>query len=148
VTLHSGQTLDQVLESAIIVSWEDLAKASQSALLHLEYASGPDGSLEYLKVWSSATRGQWQLACEYWMSVSAFHDKGVRFENGFRSEALRENLELIMQHQLAFSPSLNSGRTGLLQIQAPTDSDKTAAVSAVRDAYLGVNVFLAGPHPA
>jgi hypothetical protein len=72
------------------------------------------------------------------MSASALHGKGIYFEDGFRSESLTHNLEFIMQHQHAFSPSPNFGRTGLLQIKLPTEQEITAAVD-----HCHVNSFLA-----
>jgi hypothetical protein len=146
--LGNAQSLDGILESAVIVSWGDLMKDGKSGLLHLEYAFAPDSSLEYLKLWSSVIRGHWRLACEYWMSASTFHGSGIRFENGFRSEGLTHTLEFIMQHQRAFSPSPDFGRTGLLQIQLPTEEESTAAARSVREAYCRVNSFSAEPSVA
>jgi len=143
--LDNAQSLDRILESAVIVSWTDLMKDAKSGLIHLEYTFVPDGSLEYLKVWSSVTRGHWRLACEYWMSASTFHASGVHFEDGFRSEGLTETLEFIMQHQQAFSPSPDFGRTGLLQIQVPTEEESTAAAQSLKDAFCRVNSFSAEP---
>jgi hypothetical protein len=143
--LDIAQSLDRILESAVIVSWPDLMRDTKSGLIHLEYAFLPDGALEYLKVWSCVTRGHWRLACEYWMSASTFHNSGVSFENGFRSEGLTQILEFIMQHQQAFSPSPDRGRTGLLQIQVPTEEESTAAAMSVREAFCRVNSFSAEP---
>ncbi len=143
--LDNAQSLDRILESAVIVSWTDLMKDTRSGLIHLEYTFVPDGSLEYLKVWSSVTRGHWRLACEYWMSPSTFHASGVHFEKGFRSEGLTQTLEFIMQHQQAFSPSPDFGRTGLLQIQLPTEEESTAAAQSLREAFCRVNSFSAEP---
>src|SRR5690349_7279192 len=83
-----NQSLERALESAIVVSWTDLMHGSQTGLVHVEYGFAPTGTLDYLKVWSSITRGHWLLACEYWMSATAFHDIGVRFDNGYESEGL------------------------------------------------------------
>ncbi len=143
--LDNAQSLDRILESAVIVSWTDLMKDTRSGLIHLEYTFVPDGSLEYLKVWSSVTRGHWRRACEYWMSPSTFHASGVHFEKGFRSEGLTQTLEFIMQHQQAFSPSPDFGRTGLLQIQLPTEEESTAAAQSLREAFCRVNSFSAEP---
>ena len=146
--LDNVQSLDRILESAAIVSWADLMKNAKAGLIHLEYAFAPDGSLEYLKLWSSVTRGQWHLACEYWMAPSTFHGKGIHFENGFQSEGLAQTLEFIMQHQQAFTPSPNFGRTGLLQIQVPTEEESTNAARSVREAFCRVNSFSAEPSVA
>src|SRR5450759_4580856 len=60
------QSLERILESAIVVSWPDLIGEAQTGLIHIEYGFAPTGTLDYLKVWSSLTRGHWLLACEYW----------------------------------------------------------------------------------
>ena len=113
------QNLDRILESAIVVSWADLMRDAQTGLIHIEYGFAPTGTLDYLKVWSSLTRGHWLLACEYWMSASTFHGTGVRFDNGYESEGLAHILEFVMQHQSEFDLPTNRGRQGLLQISTP-----------------------------
>ena len=143
--LNIMESMEQILESAVVVSWTDLMKETKTALIHLEYTFAPDGSLEYLKVWSSVTRGRWLLACEYWMTPSTLHPKGVRFENGFHSDGLAQTLVFIMQHQEAFSPSPDRGRTGLLQIQSPTKGESTKAGQVLKDAFCRVRSFSAAP---
>jgi hypothetical protein len=144
----STQSLDRLLESAVIQSWPDLMKDATPGLLHLEYVFAPDNSLESLKLWSSTVWGQWNLVCEYWMSFSAFHDKGIHFKDGFRSENLSHALEFMMQHQRTFSPPPNLGRTGLLQIQAPTGEETRAATKSLSEALCCVNSFSAEPSAA
>jgi hypothetical protein len=51
------QNLERVLESAIVVSWADLTRDAQTALIQIEYAFAPSDTLDYLKVWSSLSRG-------------------------------------------------------------------------------------------
>lgn len=139
------QSLDRILESAIIVSWADLMRSAQTGLIHIEYGFAPTGTLDYLKVWSSLTRGHWLLACEYWMSASAFHDTGVRFDNGYESEGLAHILEFVMQHQNSFVLPPNRGRQGLLQIPTPTEEESAAAAVFVNEAFHGLGSPLAQP---
>jgi hypothetical protein len=62
----AGNTnLERAIESAIIVSWTDLMRGAQTGLIHVEYGFAATGTLDYLKVLSSITRGHWLLACEY-----------------------------------------------------------------------------------
>ena len=143
--IDNGQSLHRIIESALILSWMDLVKDTRAGLVHLEYAFAGNGSLDYLKVWSSITRGHWLLACEYWMAASTFHGKGIHFENGFQSESLTQTLEIIMQNQQAFSPSPNFGRTGLLQIQVPTEEERTSAAMSVSEALCRVNSMPVAP---
>jgi len=86
-------------------------------------------------LWSSVTRGHWLLACEYWMSPSTFHQTGVHFDNGYRSECLAHTLEFVMQHQNSFVLPQNRGRQGLLQILTPTEQESAAAAVSVNQAF-------------
>jgi hypothetical protein len=139
------QNFDRVLESAIVVSWADLMRGAPFGLVHIQYGFAPTGTLDYVQVWSSISRGQWLLACEYWMSPSAFHGSGLRFDNGYHSEALTHILESVMQHQMAFSLPADLGRQGLLQISTPTQEESTAAATAVSEACGRISSLLAEP---
>jgi hypothetical protein len=66
------QNFDQILESAVIANWADLMHGARSGLIHVEYGFAPSGTLDYLQVWSSITRGRWLLACAYRPSASGF----------------------------------------------------------------------------
>lgn len=140
-----NQSLERTLESAVIVSWADLIHEAQTGLIHIEYGFAPTGTLDYLKIWSSLTRGHWLLACEYWMSESTFHGAGVRFENGYESEGLSNILERVMQHQTSFVLPENMGRQGLLQISSPTEEDRSAAGEWIRDTFDRLGSTLAEP---
>src|SRR5947208_14977382 len=85
---YENQSLERILESAILVSWADLMRGAQTGLIHIEYGFAAGGTLDYLQVWSSVTRGHWLLACGYWMSASRFHGTGVHFDNKYQSEGL------------------------------------------------------------
>lgn len=128
-------SLDRTLESAIVVSWPDLTHGAQTGLIHIEYAFAPTGTLDYLKVWSSMTRGHWLLACEYWTSANTFHGTGICFDNGCESEGLAHILEFVMQHQNSFLLPLNLGRQGLLQISTPTVAESAAAAALINEFF-------------
>jgi hypothetical protein len=145
MTRNENQSLERVLESAVVVSWADLMRGAENGLIHIEYGFAPSGTLDYLKVWSSITRGHWLLACEYWTSASTFHDTGVHFDNGYQSESLAHILELVMQRQNAFALPPNLGRQGLLQILTPTEEESTAAAASVNEAFDRLGSALAEP---
>ena len=153
-TAHNGsQSLDQILESAIVVSWADLMRGretglTETGLIHIEYGFAPGGTLDYLKVWSSITSGHWLLVCEYWMSPSTFHGAGISFANDYQSEGLAHTLGFIMQHQDAFTLPPNLGRQGLLQIPTPTPEERTAAAASVNQAFDRLGSALPQPVPA
>ncbi len=96
--LTENQTLEQILESAIVASWQDLTNGAQPGLIHVEYNFTAGGTLDDLRIWSSITRGHWLLTCEYGMSASKSHSGGVRFDNGYHSEGLAHTLEFVMSH--------------------------------------------------
>jgi hypothetical protein len=145
MTLNGNQSLEQILESAIVMSWTDLMHGAETGLIHVEYGFAPGGTLDYLKIWSSITRGHWLLACEYRMSANTFHSAGISFENGYQSEGLAHILGFVMQHQDAFTLPLNLGRQGLLQISTPTTEENEAAVASVNHAFERLGSILAEP---
>jgi hypothetical protein len=118
---------------------------TEPGLIHIEYGFAPGGTLDYLKVWSSITRGHWLLACDYWMSASTFHGAGVRFDNGYQSEKLAHILGFIMQHQDAFALPSNLGRQGLLKIPTPTQEESAAAAASLNQAFDRLGSKLAQP---
>ena len=140
-----NHSLEQTLESAVILSWADLIHDAQTGLIHIEYGFAPSGTLDYLKIWSSLTRGHWLLACEYWMSESAFHSAGVRFDNQYESEGLSNILERVMQHQTFFVLPENMGRQGLLQIPTPTEEERSGADEWISDTFDRLGSALAEP---
>ena len=143
--LDENQSLERVLESAVVASWADLVRGAQTGLIHIEYGFAPGGTLDYLKLWSSITPGHWLLACEYWMTTSTFHNRGVCFDNGYQSEGLSHILESVMQHQDKFSLPTDFGRQGLLQIPTPTEEESTAAAASVSEAFDRLGSVLAQP---
>ena len=133
--LDGKQSLERVLESAIVVSWADLTRGAQTGLINIEYGFAAGGTLNHLQVWSSISLGHWLLACAYWMSATEFHDTGFHFDNGYESKGLEHILESVMQHQTAFLLPANLGRPGLLQIPTPTAEESTAAAALVNGAF-------------
>jgi hypothetical protein len=143
--LTQAQSLDRILEAAVVTSWADLTSKTHSDLVQIEYGFAPSGTLDYLKVWSSITRGHWLLACTYWMSTSKFHNKGVHFDNNYSSEGLADNLDIVMQHQNAFALPENLGRKRLLQIPAPAREDSATAAGLLVESFAHVEAQLAQP---
>jgi hypothetical protein len=124
-------TLDQILESAVVLSWKDLLPGTRTSLVHVEYRLGPRGSLEFLKVWSSITRGHQYLVCE-WNPSATNH---VSFSNDFYSKDLAQMLESIIQHQAVFSKGLMLHRDGLVQVHPPTEEDRRSAEACMGEAF-------------
>jgi hypothetical protein len=127
-------TLDQILESAVILNWKDLLPGTRTSLVHVEYRLGPGGSLEFLKVWSSIIRGHQYLVCDWTPSAAGNH---VSFSNDFYSKDVAQMLESIIQHQAIFSKDLTLHRDGLVQIHPPTEEDRRSAEACMTAAFHG-----------
>lgn len=130
--------IDRVLESAVVLSWKDLLHTAKEGLVHVEYGTAPEPSLQYLKIWLSTARGTWDLICEYWMSAgsSKVPVAGLTFSNGYYSADLAQMLANMMRHQEGFPNSL-CGESGvnLIQVQPPTESDRLKAGACMTEAY-------------
>jgi hypothetical protein len=53
--LTENHTLEQILEFAIVASWQDLTNGAEPELIHIEY-NFAGRTLDDLRVWSSVTR--------------------------------------------------------------------------------------------
>jgi hypothetical protein len=133
--VNPNKNLEKILESAVVNHWADLTHGTPTGLIHIEYGFADEGTLDYLKVWSSLSRGQWLLACKYWMSANTFHAAGIGFENGYQSEGLAHVLEVAMRHQNSFILPPDLGRQGLLQISTPTAEESAAAATLISQAF-------------
>ena len=90
----------------MVTNWPDLKRRAQSGFIHVEYGLVATGTLDYVQVWSSITRGL--LVCA-WMSDSTLRRTGVYFEKGYESEGLPHILEPVIAHQNAFPALRNLG---------------------------------------
>src|SRR5207237_10504902 len=95
---YENQSLERILESAIIVSWADLMRGAQTGLIYIEFGFAAGGTLDYLEVWSSVTRGHRLLACGSSLSASRLHGTVAPFDNIYRSEGLAHVLEVARQY--------------------------------------------------
>jgi hypothetical protein len=130
--------IDRVLESAVVLSWKDLLHTGKEGLVHVEYGTAPEPSLQYLKIWLSTTRGTWDLICEYWMSAGSAKapPAGLTFRNGYYSTDLAQMLGQMMQHHDDFPNSLwGESGVNLIQVQRPTENDRRKAGDCMTDAY-------------
>jgi hypothetical protein len=136
--------MNRILESAVILSWNDLLRPTQRGLIQLEYVPGTRRS--YLKVWQLTGKGEWSLVCEYWMSHGAVApDDGIMFSNDYASAGLAEMLEVIMQHSDRFTAPLTPGPSSI-QIKPPTEQETLEADGHIRQAYENLGVaFIAIP---
>jgi len=102
-------------------------------VIHIEYAPGI--ALDYVKIWQLVTKRAWSLICEYWMVPQpAATLARLTFSNGYYSEGLAQMLEVIMQHQDNFVPSMGPG-AGMIQVTRPSEERKEAASICMKQAY-------------
>ena len=143
--------IDQILESAVVLSWKELLKRFSTAVVQVEYATAPEPSLQYLKMWLSTTRGQWDLFCEYWMSpgTSSIPAIGLTFSNGHYSAHLAQMLEVVMPNRNGIPSSL-AGNTAvkLIVINSPTENDKQKAGDCMSAAYERLGLKFVKPQGA
>ena len=118
--------IESVLESAMVLNWGDLMESSDEGLLHMEYRTGPEHFIQYLKLWSSASRGHWRLLCEYWTSDLWSHAVGLS-NNVYSTASFTRMLEFVMQHQDAFLKVVQPGHDGIVQVYPPSEKENLTA---------------------
>jgi hypothetical protein len=111
------QQLNHILTSAVVLNWDALTLASATGRVRVEYHIGMDGSVEYLKLWTSA-REYWSLICDF--SVHPAWSDGPRFSNGFHSRSLGRLLQSIVMNQGLFQHGCRPNTNGLLEVGTPT----------------------------
>jgi len=117
--------LERILGYLVVHSWDDLMPESTSGLIHIEYQTANNGSLDFLKVWASTTRGYWSLICELWIRPLWSHATGLLTGDDQRYANFAHTLELVIGQEGAFS-KLPDHR-GLIQIYPPTQEERKEA---------------------
>lgn len=138
-------TIDRILECAVALNWNALAGTNEATALQVEYRIGLSRSVDYLKLWSSTTRGIWNLVCEYWMKSSSGHESGTTFNGGKYSGDFTWMLDAIMQHQREFLSVPSDFVDGLVQVNCPTDADLVSARAEMNAALDRVGAHLVRP---
>ena len=140
--ITSTFSLEEMLTNAVRMNWQDLG-AARDALVHIEYHRLPmKGGVEFLKVWSSTTYGEWDLACEYWAdSDRAGRTAGLTFHPPFYSVQLGQMLMAIMQNQLCFADLAVQTRDGMIQVSAPTPAERDTAQAAAQNAFAECRIY-------
>jgi hypothetical protein len=125
--------LNRILESAVILSWKDLGQAPSEGMVQLEYHTGHERTIEYLKMWCANGRGYLSLVCDY--SVSPGWSGGPRFSNGYHSRELGRMLEAIMMNQSMFQSDVRPDSNVLLQVGPPTSEQAADAALTVAASF-------------
>lgn len=119
--------LDEALAEVVVLSWNDLMPEPGSGLIHIEYHVEPPGSIEFVKVWASTIRGEWNLICEYWMGPGGSRESGLRLVGKYKSAGLELLLQSVLQNRGIFLPGTVSPGDHMIQVSPPTDSEIVAA---------------------
>jgi len=117
--------LKRLLSSAVVLSWDELMQDSTSGLIHIEYHTGDDGSLQSVKFWSSTVWGEWKLVCELWMQTLWAQVAGVRFGSDYHSVTLARTLEVVAAYERPLS--LLPDQRRLIQVFPPSDTQRREA---------------------
>jgi hypothetical protein len=137
--------LERNLKSTVVSNWNELMPQAASGLIHIEYQTGADGVLDFIKIWESLVWGEWNLVCELWMRPLWAHVSGVRFGSAFHSVDFARALELVVSSDdtSAMLPNLK----GMIQVFPPTATERSEAEVIVREAMDRDRVTMA-PHVA
>jgi hypothetical protein len=125
------QTLDGILQCAIILNWRELMRDSQRSSVRVEYYLGPGGSLQHLRVLSSHPRSGMKVVCEYRTQSAPERTRGLAFSNGYQSAELAQMLEFIMRHEAIFPRGFSCTADRHVQVLLPTREDTTSALFAM-----------------
>ena len=126
------ERLDELLNSAVVLNWDAITQSSTPGRVRVDYHIGAEGTLEYLKLWTSA-REYWSLICEY--SAHLSWSDGPRFCNGYHSRSLARLLQSIMMNQRLGGHSGSPNTNGTLEVGPPTAEDVEAAKLRVSEAF-------------
>ena len=126
--------LDRALELAVVSSWGELVKPGETCSVHVEYENTSDLPLSSLEVWTTRNRGYGTLVCDYFVAPSnsvfpSFEVPRIRFANSYHSKMLVNNLNFIMRNQHQFTRPADRSIHGLVQIDWPTEKDKSDAAT-------------------
>lgn len=139
--------IDRVLESAVVLSWKEVLQRRKDGIVHIEYDTAPEPSLQYVKIWVSTRRGLWDLICEYWMAqgTSRVPTRGLTFSNGYHSLQLQHILEHTLGHGDGIADPL-SGDTSvsLILVHPPTIDDRQNATDCITEAYNRIGLAYPG----
>ncbi len=138
-------SLNNILESAVVLNWAAFGQPSEGGMVRVEYHVGAELSVEYLKIWSANSRGYLSLVCDYVVAVHRPNGAGARFINGFHSRDLGRFLDSIMMNQNLFSHDCRANRNVLIQVTPPSEEQTSQAKLRISEA---LSLTAPPPRPA
>jgi hypothetical protein len=129
-------SLSTIITDTIVAAWKELIPAQQSSRVHVEYhCFGPNKAVQYLKVWAADGGGEWRPVCNYWTAAEGQRSvRGVAFCPPFYSESFAHLLTAVLENQDTYSDLEDQTHGVLLQISAPNDDERAAALAAIQTA--------------
>lgn len=134
--------LDDALKHIVVSNWDTLMPDPNSGLIHINYYTGQDGSLDYLTIEAATgARGHWTTICNFWAKPIWSHAPGLEFRNGLYAAEFERMMNRLMWREERFAPLTH--KHGLIQIHPPSEEDRLAA-----DNWMRVAFKTHGPVPA
>ena len=117
-----------MLCNALVFNWNDLMHETAAGQIQIEYQVDAAGDVEFVKVWGSTIRGNWDLICSCWTHSGSSTKSGIQFANGHQSDTFRGMLDSIMQHQELFRVETGPGGECMIQVSRPTEEERASAL--------------------
>jgi hypothetical protein len=124
--------LDRAFEFAVESSWDELTLPGEPCSIHVEYENRFRLPVNFVEVWKVENRGYGTLIFRYSMEGSDALTRRpeapiMHFANSYRSKTLADNLDLIWENQRQFSRSPDCSIHGLVEIDPPSEQERTDA---------------------
>jgi hypothetical protein len=119
--------LDNALEFAVVLGWNDLKKVADPSSARVEYRSAVGTAVDYLSIWSVDGEAKQNMVCDYWTWTSSAHPSGIRFNGKFQSAPLGLALDFILMNQDQFTRPADAFPEGLALVFPPTADELTKA---------------------
>ncbi len=132
---YTSTQISRVLQSAVILSWDELIPRDTSGSVHIEYGTGAAGAIDFLKILSSTTRGHWNLVCEYWATSKWDHSVGMTFGTVPCPPRVALSIETLVQHQGEFAALNGASPNGIIQVFCPTAEERSQAADCIAEAF-------------
>jgi len=128
--------LATMITETVVAAWQELLAPQQAVRVRVEYRSfGPTKPVQYLKVWAADAAGQWRPVCNYWTAAEGQRSvQGVAFSSPFYSDNFAHLLTAVLDDQETYADLDQQTEGVVLQIPAPTDAQRAAALAVVQTA--------------
>ncbi len=122
--------LTDSLTTAVLCCWSELMQGHTGSLIQLEYPGGKENPLRYLRIWSSPSRGEWDLLGEYSITQAAFGETSIGFTSGTESKGFTSALRAIVPTLPALGLGFELPQRQSLLIRPPAVVSPPATPSA------------------